>query len=153
MYIGRAALVARSVIEVIRFDRALHLALHLIGQGRIAQPPAPPIAGPDMDTQLSGDAPGRAGETQQKGGKDPVRQRSLAPMQQGIREVVERPLTAMAPVAFAPGSILVHAPLANVVALTAGTLEWAIFPPQRMDIRLTRFSVEELVQMRHKRHG
>jgi len=106
-----------------------------------------------MDTQLSGDTPGRAGETQQKGGKDPVRQRSLAPMQQGISEVVERPLTAMAPVAFAPGSILVHAPLANVVALAARTLQRTIFPPERMDVGLALFSVEELVQMREHRHG
>src|SRR4029434_10926832 len=42
-------LVARRVIEVIRFDRALQLALHLIRQGGIAQPPAPAVAGPDMD--------------------------------------------------------------------------------------------------------
>jgi hypothetical protein len=40
-----------------------------------------------------------------------------------------------------------------VVALTARTLEWAIFPPQRMDIGLTRFGVEEVVEMRHHRHG
>ena len=65
-------LVARRVIEVIRFDRALQLALHLIGQGGITQPPAPAVARSDMDTQLSGDAPGRTGETHQKGGENPV---------------------------------------------------------------------------------
>src|SRR4029453_2774791 len=69
----RLALVAGRVIEVIRLDRPVQLALHLIGQGRIAQPPAPPIAGPDMDPQFPGDAPGRTGEAQQKGGEYPVR--------------------------------------------------------------------------------
>src|ERR671933_826363 len=43
------SLVASGMIEVIRFHRAFLLAVHLIGHGRIAQPPAPPIAGPDMD--------------------------------------------------------------------------------------------------------
>src|SRR5438445_640922 len=56
-------LVAGSMVEVIRFHRAFQLAVHLIGQGRIAEPPAPAVAGPAMDAQLSGDAPGRAGET------------------------------------------------------------------------------------------
>src|SRR5262249_61486587 len=50
--LGRLALLPSGVIEVIRFDGALQLALHLIGQGGIAQPPAPAIAGPDMDPQL-----------------------------------------------------------------------------------------------------
>src|SRR5262245_6724625 len=45
----RLPLLTSGVIEFIRFDRALHLTLHLIGQGTIAQPPAPAIAGPDMD--------------------------------------------------------------------------------------------------------
>src|SRR5215467_7830566 len=31
--------------------------------------------------------------------------------------------------------------------------EWAIFPPQRMDIGLTHVGVEEVVEMRHNRHG
>src|SRR2546421_12232774 len=71
----RLALVPRRVIEVISFDRALQLALHLVGQGGIAQPPAPPIAGPDMHPYLSGKTPRRTGEAEQKGGKYPVRQR------------------------------------------------------------------------------
>jgi len=33
------------------------------------------------------------------------------------------------------------------VALTAGTLEGTIFPPQRMDVRLTLVDVEELVKV------
>src|SRR5215510_6251142 len=50
--------VARGVREGIGCDRAVQLPLPLIGQGRIAQPPAPAVAGPDMDTHCSGDAPG-----------------------------------------------------------------------------------------------
>jgi hypothetical protein len=106
-----------------------------------------------MDAQLSGDAPRRAGETQQKGGENPVRQWSLAPMQQGSGEVVEGALTAMAPVAFAPGAVLVCAPLANMVALAARTLQQTIFPPERTDVGLALFSVEELVDMGKHRHG
>src|SRR6516164_1596123 len=49
-----------------------------------------------MDAHFPGNAPGGTGETQQQGGKDPVSQRSLAPMQQSISKVVERSLTAMA---------------------------------------------------------
>src|SRR5687768_8280078 len=113
----RLALVPSRVIELIGFDRALHPALHLVGQGRIAQPPAPPIAGPDMDTHFPGNAPGRTGEAQQKGGEYPVRQRPLALVQQGIGEVVEGALAAMAPVACAPGAVVVRAPGANVGAL------------------------------------
>src|SRR5262249_13534053 len=50
-------LVAHGVVEVIRLHRAFELAIHLIGQGGIAEPPAPPIAGPDMHPQLPGNAP------------------------------------------------------------------------------------------------
>ena len=106
-----------------------------------------------MDTHFLGNAPGGTGETQQKGGKDPIRQWSLTPMQQGISKVVEGPLTAMAPGAFAPGSILVRAPLAKMVALAARTLQRTIFPPERMDVGLALFGVEEVVQMGEHRHG
>jgi len=51
-----------------------------------------------------------------------------------------------APVAFASGTVLVRAPAANVVALAPRTLEWTIFPPERMDVGLALFSVEKLVQ-------
>ena len=43
-------------------------------------------------------------------------------MEEGVGEVVEGALAAMAPIAFAPGAVVVHAPLANVVALAARTL-------------------------------
>jgi hypothetical protein len=39
------------------------------------------------------------------------------------------------------------------VALAPGTLQRAIFPPQRMDVGLTLFDVEELVDIREHRHG
>jgi hypothetical protein len=45
------------------------------------------------------------------------------------------------------------APLANVVALAAWTLQWTIFPPERTDVGLALFSVEELVEMGKHRHG
>jgi hypothetical protein len=61
--------------------------------------------------------------------------------------------TAMAPVTFAPGSILVCAPLANMVALAARTLQRTIFPPKRTDIRLALFGVEEVMYMGEYRHG
>ena len=51
------------------------------------------------------------------------------------------------------GLVVVGAPGPDVVALTAGTLEGPIFPAQRMDVGLTRFGVEEMVEMRHNRHG
>jgi hypothetical protein len=52
--VWRLALVPGRVIEFIRFHRACQLAPHLIGQGGIAQPPAPAIAGPDVYPQLFG---------------------------------------------------------------------------------------------------
>jgi hypothetical protein len=84
-----------------------------------------------------------------------VHERALAAVQERAREVIEGALAGVLFTAVALQSrlVVVRAPRTDIVALTAGTLEWAIFPPQRMDIGLTRFSVEELVQMRHKRHG
>ena len=74
-------------------------------------------------------------------------------MQEGLGEVVEGALTTMASVAFASGAILVRAPAANVVALAARTLQRPVFPPERMDVGLALFGVEEVVQMREHRHG
>ena len=73
-------------------------------------------------------------------------------MQQGRGEVVEGALAAMAPGAFTSGTVLVHAPLANVMALAPRTLEGTIFPPERMDVGLALFSVKKLVQMGERRH-
>jgi hypothetical protein len=106
-----------------------------------------------MDTYLPRNPPGRTGEAQQKGGKNPVRQRPLALVQQGIGEVVEGTLAAIAPVAFAPGSVVVIAPRIDLVTVAPGTAQWAIFPPQCMDVGLTLFGAEELVDIGEHRHG
>jgi hypothetical protein len=37
--------------------------------------------------------------------------------------------------------------------VASGTLQWAIFPPERTDVGLALFSVEEVMQMREHRHG
>src|SRR6059058_126592 len=77
----RLTLVASGMVEIIGFHGAFELAMHLVGQGRIAQPPAPPIARTDMDPHLPRNTPGRTGEAQQKGGEYPVCQRPLALVQ------------------------------------------------------------------------
>src|SRR6266446_10392203 len=53
----RLPLVAGGVVEVIGFHSPCQLAMHLIGQSGIAQPPTPTIAGPDMDADFPGNAP------------------------------------------------------------------------------------------------
>jgi hypothetical protein len=105
-----------------------------------------------MDPQLSGNPPRRAGETQQKGRQYPVRERPLALVQQGVGEVIESALAAVAPVAFAPGAIVVIAPRIDVLALTPGTLERPIFPPECMDIGVAGVDVEELVEIGENWH-
>jgi hypothetical protein len=77
----------------------------------------------------------------------------LALVEQGTGEVVEGALAAVTPVAFASGSIPVRAPLANVVALAARTLQRTVFPPERLDVGVALVSVEEMVQMGEYRHG
>jgi hypothetical protein len=74
-------------------------------------------------------------------------------MQQGLGEVIEGALATMAPVAFAPGAVLVSAPLSNVVALASRALQRTIVPPEYTDVRLALFSVEELVQIREYWHS
>ena len=72
-----------------------------------------------------------------------------------LTQEIEGALAALlfAAVAFQARLGVVGAPRTDVVALTARTLEWAIFPPQHMDIGLTRVGVEELVEMRKNEHG
>ena len=62
-------------------------------------------------------------------------------------------LAAVAPVALAPGAIVVCPPRIDIVALAPGTLEGPIFPSQRMDVGLTLVDVEEFVHVREHRHG
>jgi hypothetical protein len=66
-------------------------------------------------------------------------------MEQGVREIVEGALAAVAPVAFTPGAVVVHAPQIDVVAVAPGTLQRAIFPPQRMDVGVAGVGTEKLV--------
>jgi len=68
-------------------------------------------------------------------------------MEEGISEVVEGALAPVTPVAFAPGAVVIRPPRIDVLALAPGTLEWAILPPQRMDVGVTLFGVEEVVDV------
>jgi hypothetical protein len=143
------------MVEVIGFNGAFPLAADLIGEGGIPEPPTPPIAGANMDPQLSGDAPRGTRQAQQKRGEHPVHERALAAIQERAREVIEGALAALL---FTAGAFqawlgVVRAPGTDVEALTAGTLEGPIFPAQRMDVELTRFGVEEVVEMGHNRPG
>ena len=56
-------------------------------------------------------------------------------------------LAAITPVAFAAGAIVVRPPRINVLALTPGTLEGPIFPPECVDVRLALFGTEELMEV------
>jgi len=84
-----------------------------------------------------------------------VHDRALAAVQERSREIIEGALAGLlfTAVALQSGLVVVGTPRTNVVALTPRTLEGPIFPPQRMDVRLTRFGVEELVEMRKNEHG
>ena len=70
-----------------------------------------------------------------------------------VSEVVEGALAAIAPVTFTPRAVVICAPGIDVVALAPGTLQRAIFPPERMDVGLTLVDVEEFVDVREHRHG
>jgi hypothetical protein len=79
----------------------------------------------------------------------------LAAIQQRASQVIEGALAGLlfTAVALQARLVVVRPPRTDVVALTARTLEWAIFPPQRMDIGLTHFGVEEVVEMRKTEHN
>jgi len=68
-------------------------------------------------------------------------------VEEGIGEIVEGTLAAIAPIPFAPGAVVVVPPRIDVLALTSGTLEGAIFPPEGMNVGLTLLSAEELVDI------
>jgi hypothetical protein len=149
------SLVAGGVIEVVSLDRPRQLPLPLIGQSRIAQPPAPAVPRADMHAPLSGNTPRGTRQAQQKGRTHPVHHRALAAIQERPREVIAGALAALlfTALAFQAWLGMVRAPGPDVEALTAGTLEGPILPAQRMDGGLTRCGVEEVVEMRHHRHG
>jgi hypothetical protein len=112
-----------------------------------------PITGPAMDAQLAGNTPRRTRETEQKRRQNPVRQRPLAPVEEGSCEVIEGALATFTPVAFTPGAIVVRPPRIDVLALAPGILEGAIFPAQRVDVGLALSDVEEVVDVREHGHG
>ena len=105
-----------------------------------------------MDAQLSGNTPRRTRQTEEKRRQNPVRQRPLAPVEQGRGEVVEGALAAVTPGAFTPGAIVVRPPRINLLTLAPGTLECTIVPPECMDVRVTLFEAEELVDVRKHWH-
>jgi hypothetical protein len=74
-------------------------------------------------------------------------------MEERIGQIVEGALAAVAPVAFAPGAIMVCPPRIDILALAPGTLEGPIFPSQRMDVGVTLVDVEEFVHVREPWHG
>src|SRR5207249_1020767 len=142
-------LVTGGVVEVIGFHGACQLAVGFIGEGRIAQPPAPAIARTAMHPQLSCNTSRRTRQAQQKGREHPVHDRALAAVQECSREVIEGALAILlfTAVAFQAGLVVVGAPRTDVVALTPRTLEGPIFPSSGMDVGLTLVSVEELVDV------
>ena len=75
--------------------------------------------------------------------------RALTTIEQGAGEVIEGALAALlfTAVAFESGLVVVGAPGADVVALTPRALEWTILPAQGMEVGLTGFGVEKLVQI------
>ena len=62
-------------------------------------------------------------------------------------EVVEGPLSAVAPVALASRAVVVRPPEIDLLALAPRTLERTIFPPECVDVSLTVFGVEEVVDI------
>src|SRR5262252_1414364 len=129
------SLVSGGVIEVVGFDRPGQLPPDLIGQSRIAQPPAPAVPRADMNAQLAGNTPRGTRQAQQKGRQNPVHHRALAAIQERTREVIEGALAALlyTAVAFQAWLGMIRAPWSDVEALTARTLEGPIFPAPRMD--------------------
>jgi len=102
-----------------------------------------------MDAQLSGNAARGAREAQEKRREYPVHDRALTAIQERAREVIAGALAALLFPAVALQARLgvVGAPGTNVVALTAGTREGPIFPPECMDVRLALCETEEVVDI------
>jgi hypothetical protein len=62
-------------------------------------------------------------------------------------QIIEGTLAAVAPIALAPRAVVIGTPETDVLALASGTLERAFFPPERMDVGLAVFGIEELVDV------
>jgi len=74
-------------------------------------------------------------------------------MEERIGEVIEGALAAVAPVAFTSGSVVISPPRIDILALAPGTLEGALYPPERVARGVAGSGVEELVDIREHRHG
>jgi hypothetical protein len=61
--------------------------------------------------------------------------------------IMEGPLAAVAPVALAPRAVVVRPPRIDILALAPGALEQTFFPPEGMDVGVTLFGVEELMDV------
>ena len=74
---------------------------------------------------------------------------ALAAVQEGAREVMEgaRAGLLFTPRALQARLVVLCPPGTTMVALTSGTLEGTIVPPQRMDVGLTLVDVEEVVNV------
>ena len=77
---------------------------------------------------------------------------TVALVQQGIGKVVEGPPTAFTPVAFDSWPVMIAPPGPDVVAVTPGALEWAIFPPERVEISMAGIGIEELMEIGEHGH-
>src|SRR5687767_2321206 len=75
------SLVSSGAIELIGFDRPVQLTTDLIGEGCIAQPPTPAVAGANMDSQLIGNTPRGTRQAQEKRGENPVHHRAFVAVQ------------------------------------------------------------------------
>jgi hypothetical protein len=62
-------------------------------------------------------------------------------------QIIEGPLAAVAPVALAPRAVVVCPPGIDVLALAPRTLQRVFFLPERMEVGVTLFGVEELVDI------
>src|SRR5438105_4666536 len=104
----RLSLVTGGVVEVIGFHGACQLAVGFIGEGRIAQPPAPAIARTAIHPQLSRNTSRGTRQAQQKGRENPVHDRALAAVQERSREVIEGALAILlfTAVAFQAGLVV-----------------------------------------------
>src|SRR5262245_15585378 len=91
----RLPLVPGGVVEVIGFHGTCYLAVGFIGEGRMAQPPAPARAGPAMHSQLSRNPSRGTRQAQQKGGDHPGHDRALAAVQECAREIMESALARL----------------------------------------------------------
>jgi len=138
---------ARRLRPLIRRHRARPPTSGVGGDGGLPEPPAPALPGPTLDAQLSGHTPRRTREPEEKRRQHPVRQRPLAPVEQGSGEVVAGALAAGTPGAVPPGAIVGRPPRVDVLTLAPGTRERPLLPPQRRDGGVTLVEVEERVHV------